>query len=134
MKFRPGQGTGLNALQLAQSAVELGTLNRFEQVVNGIYFKSLQGKLLIRCGKDDQRLRAKLAQNIKAAHFRHLDIEKDYIRTDLLNGCHRLNRIGARACDLNPAGCAEHTRKPLEGERLVVNQKCAHRDSSVALS
>ena len=83
--------------------------------------------LVVRGGEHDYRTRRHTLDDLKAAEPRHVDVEEEDVDRIRGDASEALGRIGRAAHDLDATGGLEHAGKPLEGERLVVDEKGAQR-------
>src|SRR5262245_41014405 len=67
----------------------------FQQVVDGVDLKRAQRVLIVSSDKNDRRIPPDQLQHLKAVQLRHLNIQKDEIRLQIVDGLNRLKTIGA---------------------------------------
>ena len=104
----------------------------FQQVVDGIHLKSLDGVLVVGRAEDDQGRLFEQVEQFQSCQFRHLDIEEYQVGLQLLDGFQTAETIGKFAQDLNfrkilqvklnniPGGLFIVDKNGAEGHRLLL--------------
>src|ERR1041384_744771 len=98
--------------------------------------KRLERVLIKRRHKDDRlnMLRTNMLEHVEAIHLRHLDVEKDEIRRQRVDGFHCLATIPALVQDLDLRIFLEQHTEIAPRQRLVVDNQCSDLLSHFLLS
>ncbi len=111
--------------QAIQSALQPARIQRLEQVIQRMLLEGAQRVLIERGDKYDmgQRLRIQHAHQLQTADARHLDIQKQHIGFQPMDGGQRLQGMGALAQHLDATGGLQQQTQLLAGQGFIIDDE-----------
>ena len=111
----------------AQGLLETLAVEGLQQVVHRRHVEGVEGKALMRRGKDDRGafLLGQLGDDLQAVAAGHRHVEQDQVGRRGLDQRHGLGPAAALADDLDRRLSLEETAQPVARERLVVDNEGA---------
>ena len=99
--------------------------DRLEQVVEGVLLKRAQGKLVVGGDEDDvgAQVRVQHAHQLQPADARHLDVEKQQVGFEAMDGGQRLHGVGALSQQADIARLLQQQPQLLAGEGFIVDDQ-----------
>ncbi|VXA82623.1 hypothetical protein AERO8C_140115 [Aeromonas veronii] len=120
-------------LEASEGLGEPGGLHRFEQVVEGVLFKCLNGIFVKGGDKDDAGQGVEHGDQLHAAQLGHLDIEEHHIRLEALNKRLRLDGVGRFPHDLDGGIAGQLLPQLFAGVVFVIDYQGADHGSSLGM-
>src|SRR5262249_36595224 len=111
-----------------QSVRESFVIKRLQQVIERVYVKRLQ-RILIERGDENDRLDlfwSNALEHVEPIHLRHLDVEKDQIRRERVDGFDRFASIATLVENLDLRIFFEQQAQIASRQRLVVDDQCSN--------
>ena len=108
-------------LQSVCSSHKILKAERFEQVVDGIYFESFHRIFGIGCGKDNERRCLERLYKVHAVEVGHVDVAEDSVNGFLIQKVTGLNGTLTLACQFKEGHLADVGHKLAKCQRFVVD-------------
>ena len=107
--------------------LEPGSLDRLQQIVDGVHFERLYGVPVEGGDEDDAGRRAvldELVRDFEAIETGHLNVEKQDIRCEAPDNAHRLEAVAGLRDHLDISDLLEHVAQLFARELLIVDDDC----------
>ena len=106
--------------------LQLGIVNRFQKVIQGMGLERFQGILVISGNKNHQRhvITDQRANHVKAVKTRHLDVKQHQVGLLFSDRLDRLAAVGTGGDDIDILKRLEPHLQPLQRQGFVINQDC----------
>ena len=104
-------------------------VNRLQKIIEGVNLKGAYGVLIKSCDKDHVRhhLRSHAAQDVEAGELWHLNVQKDQVWRQEIDGLNGLESVLAFADNLDFLGAFESDPQAAARDLLVIHQQSSDR-------